>query len=283
MHPPLWIVHSHLLTINDEDSGHAFSRALAKHRNFLVVGDHVSERQIDAFNESEQPIIAYGSIQFIRQFQRWTKGIVPGSYAPFERLRYSNVAPRMVDVGLLNDNYLMLPWCEVKRGWSWLLTAAPTGGEPMPGLFVRPDASHKPFAGQVFATYPHTQGREIDDTTLCVFAPAKRLEAEYRVVIANRQVVTASQYMQDGEPCVQPFEIESDPETLGLAQRIAEMPWQPDICYTADIGLWEGHPKLIEINSFSCAGLYACDYAKIIEAVSHAAMLEYTGALTLED
>jgi len=36
-----------------------------------------------------------------------------------------------------------------------------------------------------------------------------------------------------------------------------------------------GDILLLEINSFSCAGLYSCDYDKVVKAVSSAALKDW--------
>ena len=67
-----------------------------------------------------------------------------------------------------------------------------------------------------------------------------------------------------------------------MANTIAKLDWQPDIVYTCDIALLEnGDVKVIELNSFSCAGLYACNIEDILIKVSEIALLEYNGEITL--
>jgi hypothetical protein len=70
-----------------------------------------------------------------------------------------------------------------------------------------------------------------------------------------------------------------------MAQKVAEAEWQADRVYICDVALVDSAPyeggtkqaKIIELNAFSCSGLYACDTYKIVEAVSKAAEQEALG------
>ena len=54
-----------------------------------------------------------------------------------------------------------------------------------------------------------------------------------------------------------------------FAQKMADI-YQPDFAYTLDLVIdVKGNVKLLELNSFSCAGLYACDMEKIVKSVSN--------------
>lgn len=75
-------------------------------------------------------------------------------------------------------------------------------------LFVRPDSPLKPFPGGVYsrkelASWQDFMRRNYLDTPelLVVIAPEKQIEAEWRTVIAQGQVLSSSQYKQFGEPC----------------------------------------------------------------------------------
>jgi len=59
--------------------------------------------------------------------------------------------------------------------------------------------------------------------------------------------------------------------------------WQPDIAYACDVGIVNGSPKIIELNSFSSSGFYACDISKIIHAIDRVAIMEYNGDISIGD
>lgn len=112
------------------------------------------------------------------------------------------------------------------------------------------------------------------DETMIMVAPAQNIQGEFRFVVANGRVIAGSEYRWDGK-----LDIRRDwtPECEELAQRVASHPWQIDIAYTCDVALLEDSVKLVELNGFSCAGLYACDLDKVVQGVSEAAIREFNG------
>jgi len=53
---------------------------------------------------------------------------------------------------------------------------------------------------------------------------------------------------------------------------MAQLSYEPDPVWVLDIcQLKNGSLKIIEVNSFSCSGLYACDMNPIVENVSRLA------------
>jgi hypothetical protein len=123
---------------------------------------------------------------------------------------------------------------------------------------VRPDEQHR-IESLIAAIGPET---------LVVIAPEKQIDAEWRFVICNGKVITGCRYLPD-ESTIFPR------SSFRLAQAIASCIWQPDICYTVDIAESFGKTYLLEINSFSCAGLYMCDLESIVREVSLAATEEW--------
>jgi len=148
-------------------------------------------------------------------------------------------------------------------------------------LFVRPDSGYKSFAGQVvnygtleedIKTIDQLSG--VMDETMIMIAPCHDIKGEFRFVVADGKVVAGSEYRWDGR-----LDIRRDwtPECEELARKVAEHDWQVDIAYTCDVALLEDSVKLVELNGFSCAGMYACDLNKVIPAVSAAAIKEFFG------
>lgn len=219
------------------------------------------------------PVITYGSHQFVTAMEReygslWT----PGTYHRIKNLSYSAFSAHIGDL-LLNDDYVILPYAEVKRRqWN-------------DAIFIRPDAVTKAFAGFLI---PKTElAREFsaldqisnpDPEMLVVVAPPKNIRAEFRFVIVDRQVVTGSEYRWDGKMDVR---IDVHPDCEAMAWQVAQRPWQPDIAYTCDVALVEIDgvivPRVIELNTMSCSGLYACDTRKIVAALEKAAWAEFGG------
>lgn len=149
------------------------------------------------------------------------------------------------------------------------------------GLFIRPNSGLKTFAGQRVtaadfddhvSTLEQTSGVMPD--TLILVSKLHDIQGEFRFVIADGKVVTGSEYRWDGK-----LDIRRDwpEECEALARQVAEHEWQVDIAYTCDVALTPDGPRIVELNGFSCAGMYACDLEKVVDAVSAAAWREYHG------
>lgn len=144
-------------------------------------------------------------------------------------------------------------------------------------IFIRPNVGFKTFTGTVVTEEHFVKDTEylgygeIDKHELILVAEPKNIHAEYRVVIANKKAITMSQYRRDGI-----YELDGThiPEVMKYAEDVTAG-WQPESVFVADIAkVTEGY-KLIEINSFSCSGLYNCNTDIIVEEVSKVAEQEW--------
>jgi hypothetical protein len=217
-------------------------------------------------------VLTYGTVEFVkrveRRFARWW---TPGAYMRLENLRFSAFAAHH-GVHLLNDDFVVLPFAEVlrRRPEAW--------GE---AIFMRPDASTKSFTGFVvsetdfdFEMNSLLQTSHVQPEDLVVVAAPKIIFEENRFVVVRGEVVAGSAYSwDDDKPASQGW----DPDCFRLAQKIAKHAWQADTVYTCDVALTDLGPRLVELNSFSAAGLYACDLYHVVDAVSRAAWAEHQG------
>jgi len=210
-------------------------------------------------------IVCYGDIDFVRQVRKMAP-FIPGAWCNFDHMKCSTYYAHFGE-HLLNQQYLMMPVGDLLRRWDNLTIHAPDQS-----WFIRPDSGAKPFTGYVVAPDEkhkiQTLIQAVGPETLIVVAPEKQITTEWRFVICNRKVVAGCQYL--------PIEsVSYEPSSFCLAGIIASHEWQPDLCYTVDIANSEGRVYLLEINSFSCAGLYCCDMASIVRWVSAAAEAEW--------
>lgn len=129
-------------------------------------------------------------------------------------------------------------------------------------LFVKPALSNKAFNGQVVSPVNAQVIMGFPDVDMIASEPCAII-AEYRFVVAGGQVVTGSQYRRDSQLDVR---IDVRAECLELAQRAADL-YSPAELFTLDVAEAREGPRVIEYNSFSCSGLYACDGRKIVDAV----------------
>lgn len=108
--------------------------------------------------------------------------------------------------------------------------------------------------------------------TMILVSRCKPMGDEYRIVIGGDGVIAWSKYRSYGDECIEP---NCPSDVISFGNNIAKHKWTPDMCYACDIMKNGEELKIIEINSFSCAGLYACDLDKVVKVVSECAMKEW--------
>lgn len=114
----------------------------------------------------------------------------------------------------------------------------------------------------------------VDPDTICLVSPAQELLGEFRFIIAAGEVIDGSEYRWDNV-----LDIRHDwpADCWEMAEQMAKHSWQPDLVYTCDVASTNSGPKIIEVNSFACAGLYACDKRIVVDAVNNVALREFNG------
>jgi len=140
-------------------------------------------------------------------------------------------------------------------------------------VFVRPDSPLKPFAGRVLprekislAALDH--GFYYDDPDLLVVvAPVREVSKEWRFVIVNNQVVAGSGYAAEGRKH-KPDDSRGTP--WRFAAEVAASTRAPEAVYVLDVCESDRGLRLLELNPFSGADLYACDGDAIVQAVARA-------------
>lgn len=140
-------------------------------------------------------------------------------------------------------------------------------------VFVRPDSPLKPFSGRVCALDGLTLksldfGFYYDDPSIpLVVAPIRTIGREWRFVVVDREVVAGCEY----EAETRSASTQRGDAPTAMAQRIASDIEPPEQVYTLDICEVDGELRLLELNPFSGADLYACDPQSVVAAVSRRA------------
>lgn len=269
---PLWILDNYLLDRSTPLRGPSLPEALQS------AGCDVSRHSFDPRGRELEgslpelggrPMMAYGSYGFVRHVLSvgGTSVPRPGAYMRIENLSFHRFAAHIGDL-LLNDDFHILPFGELKR-------------RPPPGkdVFVRPDRVTKSFTGfRVSADafeYEMScleRGLGVGVEELVVVASAKPIEMECRYVVADGRITAKSTYgwadgfIPSGD---------TDPRCDEVAIEVARRDWQPDTVYTCDVALSSGRARVVELNSFSCSGLYACDTDAVARAVTACVIEEY--------
>ncbi len=206
----------------------------------------------------EGPVLFHGSLENADRIRR-TLPWAPGAFCDTAAFYCTAWLPR-ARRWLLNEDWACLP--------ANALVAAPPDLDP---LFVRPDSPLKPFSGRVIqraqlslAALDH--GYYYEDPALPVIvAPVKPVSAEWRYVVVGRAVVAGSAYLAEGRAASP-----DDPggEPWRFAQQIADELEAPEDVYVLDVCASGGELKLLELNPFSGADLYACDPVRVVTAVA---------------
>lgn len=223
--------------------------------------------------EEEDCIISYGSLGLIKQVIKQTRWI-PGAWCDLKRFACSYYYPRLSRY-LLNSDYILIPYGELIRQRQLLWATLSVDN----CLFVRPDSGDKIFTGKVIDCDPEEYKKDIEffgfydvePEDLVLVSKPQNVYEEWRLVVVNEQVIAASLYKNNGKLI---SEQGAPDQVWDLAREIAGV-WQPETCWTLDIARTTTDYKLIEINSFSCSGLYACDKEVIVREVSKAALEEW--------
>lgn len=142
-------------------------------------------------------------------------------------------------------------------------------------FFVRPDSPLKPFSGRVLRRTELSlealdHGYYYDNTDLPVIvSPAQDIGREWRYVVAGDSVVAGSGYDPDGRTAC-PLDPGGDPWQFAAAVAAGISP--PESVYALDVCEVRGELRLLELNPFSGADLYACHAPAVVEAVSRVAL-----------
>ena len=137
--------------------------------------------------------------------------------------------------------------------------------------FVRPDSPLKPFSGRVLEMKAVTlkaldHGFYFDDESLPIIAaPIRNVGREWRFVVVRASVVAGSAYDASTRSAV-PDQPHS--EAWAFAQVVANDIPAPADAYILDVCECDGELRLLELNPFGGADLYACDATNIVLAIT---------------
>lgn len=226
-------------------------------------------------------VIFYGSLQYGKKVRQ--SNLVPGLYWNEKNMLCSNYYS-YYENELLHSDYIMLPYGEISRKRDFLFKIF---GDT---LFIRPDSGNKQFTGNLLNKDNFDYVLDIiniyniDNDLMCLISPAKNILKEWRFVIVNGEVISGSLYRDwtnggeltenDTKDIVllkskSKYElVDENSDVFKYCQKVSKL-YDADKAYTIDITLTDNNEyKVIEIGSFSCAGLYSNDLEKIIKSVN---------------
>lgn len=216
-------------------------------------------------------VVTHGSIQFGRMVQRESQWI-PGHYCSGDSYKCSVYYPKFGG-DLLNYNYMMFPFEELPNKIDFIYDTL--GIEDV--VFIRPDTGMKSFTGQM--VYRERFAQEYDKMgifspdphSICLVCEPRNLEKEWRFFVSDGQIITGSEYKPEK------ITINKNHSAWAIAQGfVNNAQYEPDPIWCIDIcRTTNNNYYVLEIGSFSSAGLYACDTDLIVPIVNNLAIKEW--------
>lgn len=198
----------------------------------------------------------------------------PITYCDWNNFLCSNYYPHLKEF-LFNDKYEIVPLKElIENKFDYYRKF---GKEAL--IFVRPDSGEKTFQAQLIdlidfdAFWQKGQAKEVKPEDLVLVSTPKKINGEWRFVCSKNEIIAQSTYQYQGQTCLIPC---APAGATALCEKILRAGYYPDEVFCVDICEDDdGHFWLLELTSFSSAGLYACDKQKIVEKVSEIAEKDY--------
>lgn len=224
-----------------------------------------------------QCVLFYGSIEFAHQVNNATEDKwIPGVICTSENFLCTTYYPYFQKY-LLASSSTTRKFGKLMEYKERIFNYYGTSNQ----IFLRPNSGDKIFTGQII-TYDDFE-EELknlniegipDDEIVIISKPRNDIDVEWRFVVADHEVITGTRYS--------PWRLrlreqtnDLDGRALVFAQEVVDTTqWHPDRIWCLDICHTTDDDKLyvLEINSFSCSGLYACNPKSIVEHASRIAL-----------
>lgn len=221
----------------------------------------------------DQPVLFLGSIEMTEMVRKHLDMCCPVVFCTPENYLCRNYMSHFGQY-LFNDKYAMVSLSELQRQ-KWLYYSI-FGKEAL--VFIRPDSGQKPFQAKLIDLLDFDKFVEANEEykhSLVVISTPKTVLGEWRFVCTKEQeIIAMSTYRYQG----QITKIPSAPQpAIDLVKELLTIGYYPDTVFCMDVceGA-DGKYYLLEINSFSSAGLYACKKDLIVKRVSEIAEREYS-------
>ena len=244
-----------------------------------INGDYSRDVLAPLYNEQpnlpKHCAIVNGSIKMVKMvYDELKNSCFPIRYCDFDKYRcsayYSHFGPY-----LFNDKYAMMSLKELMRQkydvWGHY------GKEAL--IFIRPDSGEKTFQAGLLDIIDlaalYDSNRDFEHDIVLVSTP-KTLLWEGRFVVSKyKEIIASSTYRFQGQVCLIPsVPVETTKFCQELLDKVEYYPdsvFCLDLCQDSDKNCW-----LLELTSFSSAGLYACNKEHIVTKVSEIAEREHS-------
>ena len=217
-------------------------------------------------------VICSGSIEMCKLIKKQLYDSFPVIYSTFEKYLCTRYYP-IIAQHLFNDQYIILPLEYINRNL-WKVYAM-MGKEA--SIFIRPDNGEKTFNAEVLDIQDWDEYYDCSKdlkNELAIISTPKNIVGEWRFVVTKyKEILGVSSYRYQGLTT----RIPSAPSgATYMVQQILDLGYYPDsvfcidICEDSDKNYW-----VMELTSFSSAGLYECKMENIVRRVSEIAQEDY--------
>lgn len=182
-------------------------------------------------------------------------------WSTFENYKCSAYYPKIQEL-LFNDRYAFIPFKDLaRRKWDiygWL------GKESL--VFIRPDSGEKDIPADLVDI--EDIDKLVDDYDydgLAVISTPKDMIGEWRFVVADGKVQSVSSYKYQGLLTQVPS---APPGAYELVEKVISKGYIPDEIFCVDVVQDSGNDFwVMELTSFSSAGIYANDPKKLAKLI----------------
>jgi hypothetical protein len=267
MNTPQWLIQADVFGRGIEPIKAAIRRqgmafAVVQPRPFLngvvpVVGGRLLQ--------DDDCVVFLGTYPLMRQIQLQTRW-KPGGWCEAPRFDCARYYPEFGSFVLNHDGSIMSIDAALAESDA-LFRRHESDGQ----VFIRPLGLEKTFTGRCVNSSAFVSALQSARYARCgvLVARPRTVDREWRLVVSQRGVVAASQYRTSGELDVRegcPEEIRSFTEKV-----LVSTSYRPDPIFMLDVCESEGSMHVLELNSFSCSGLYACDPPAVVEEAARLA------------
>lgn len=211
-------------------------------------------------------VITYGTVNCVKRLKQYF-----GTFLREENLKY-HVYSSNYNVPsdyFLNHDHFFVPFRFLRENGDEIYSRFGRDS-----IFIRPDNGSKSFTGNVIPKrnfdYEMDAMKQLYNTSedeLILVSTPKRILEEARFIICGDEAIANSRYQIDG---IHKTDTNTSGESIDFVNTIMERQyWVPEELFTLDVALTDEGPKIVELNSFSCAGWYDCDEELIIDKVSN--------------
>lgn len=265
-----WIVEK-----TSEDSSYHELVQEIKNQNLGLIELKKEEITNIPVNFTQRPTIFHGSIETCKLIQntlkiRWPF-YYPLTYCSFDNYKCSKYYSYFGD-NLFNKDYSIINLKELGRQRFFYYGSF--GKEAK--IFIRPDSGDKPFTAQLLDIVDldkFLESHQNIEHELIIISSPKDIIGEWRFIVTkNKEILGYSLYMYQGLISKMPHVPE---EAINFVKKLLEIDYYPDNVFTIDIVQNSSGFHLLELNSFSTAGLYACKLSNIVKKVSEIAREDF--------